>query len=251
MEQRDHILIADDENEIRSLLRLYLENEGYEVSEAADGEEALKKIAGGDIHLCLLDIMMPKIDGFHVLKKLRETSHIPVIIISAKDTDPEKILGLDLGADDYIVKPFNPLEAVARVRTNLRRWHELSRRFDPAGGNSGTAAAPFSEETGERARQPETLKHRDLILDLDACCLYKGGERIDLTSVEFKIMEMFMEYPGKVFTRQQIFERGWGEEYAVADNNIMVCISKLRSKLSGDPSAYIKTIRGLGYRLER
>ena len=116
----DRILIADDESEIRSLLRLYLENAGYAVEEAADGEEAVKLLAGGDFHLCLLDIMMPKMDGFHVLRKVRETSNIPVIIISAKDTDPEKILGLDLGADDYIVKPFNPLETVARVRSNLR-----------------------------------------------------------------------------------------------------------------------------------
>jgi len=257
MEQRDHILIADDENEIRSLLRLYLENEGYEVDAAADGEEALKKIAGGDIHLCLLDIMMPKIDGFHVLKTLRETSNIPVIIVSAKGADPEKILGLDLGADDYIVKPFNPLEAVARVRSNLRRWHELNRRPDADGnaaGGRGAAAGGVSSSYVNlpgAARQPETLTHRDLTLDLDACCLYRGDQRIDLTSVEFKIMEMFMEYPGKVFTRQQIYERGWGEEYAVADNNIMVCISKLRGKLSDDPAAYIKTIRGLGYRLER
>ena len=228
----DRILIADDESEIRSLLRLYLENAGYAVEEAADGEEAVKLLAGGDFHLCLLDIMMPKMDGFHVLRKVRETSNIPVIIISAKDTDPEKILGLDLGADDYIVKPFNPLETVARVRSNLRRYHELH---------------------GEKKRDAKhaVLTHRDLVLDLDECCLYKDGVRIDLTSVEFKILSMFMEHPGKVFTRQQIFERGWGEEYAVADNNIMVCISKLRAKLSEDPSAYIRTIRGLGYRLER
>ena len=228
----DRILIADDESEIRSLLRLYLENAGYAVEEAADGEEAVKLLAGGDFHLCLLDIMMPKMDGFHVLRKVRETSNIPVIIISAKDTDPEKILGLDLGADDYIVKPFNPLETVARVRSNLRRYHELH---------------------GEKKRDAkhDVLTHRDLALDLDECCLYKDGVRIDLTSVEFKILSMFMEHPGKVFTRQQIFERGWGEEYAVADNNIMVCISKLRAKLSENPSAYIRTIRGLGYRLER
>jgi len=188
MEQRDHILIADDENEIRSLLRLYLENEGYEVDEAADGEEALKKIAGGDIHLCLLDIMMPKIDGFHVLKTLRETSNIPVIIVSAKGADPEKILGLDLGADDYIVKPFNPLEAVARVRSNLRRWHELNRRPDADGnaaGGRGAAAGGVSSSYVNlpgAARQPETLTHRDLTLDLDACCLYRGDQRIDLTN---------------------------------------------------------------------
>ena len=227
----DRILIADDENEIRSLLRLYLENAGYAVSEAADGKEAVSALQEGDIDLCLLDIMMPEIDGYHVLRKLRAFSNIPVIIISAKDTDPEKILGLDLGADDYMVKPFSPLEAVARVKTNLRRYHEMKQ--------------------DQKSVQHEIIKHRDLVLDLDACCLYKKEEKIDLTSVEFRILSMFMEHPGKVYTKQQIYERGWGDEYAVADNNIMVCISKLRAKLGDTDGDYIKTIRGLGYRMER
>ena len=227
----DRILIADDEKEIRSLLRLYLENEGYEVEEAADGKEALEKMAGGEISLCLLDIMMPKIDGFHVLRSLRKISDIPVIIISAKDADPEKILGLDLGADDYMVKPFNPLEAAARVRSNLRRFHK----------------------TRQEKEVPEDrcLIHRDLCLDPDECTITRGSEVITLTPVELRIMELFMKHPGKVFTKQQIYEAGWGEEFIVADNNIMVCISKLRSKLDPDPSAYIRTIRGLGYRLEK
>ena len=224
------ILIADDEKEIRSLLRLYLENEGYEVEEAADGGEALEKLAGGDISVCLLAIMMPEVDGFRVLRKLRETSDIPVIMISAKDTDPDKILGLDLGADDYMVKPFSPLEAVARVRRNLKRY-------------KGNAAGGGAEE--------HSVVLRDLRLDTDGCVLYRGDEKIELTSVEFKLMKLFMEHPGKVYTKQQIFECGWGEAYAVADNNIMVCISKLRAKLSDDPGAYIRTIRGLGYRMEK
>ncbi|MBE5997917.1 MAG: response regulator transcription factor [Lachnospiraceae bacterium] len=229
----DRILIADDEPEIRSLLRLYLENEGYEVLEAGDGKEALKIMTGGEISLCLLDIMMPEMDGFHVLQKLREDSQIPVIIISAKDADPEKILGLNLGADDYMVKPFNPLEAVARVKTNLRRYHQIR-------GNANTQPA-----------ENHFLTLRDLKLDLDACLLYRGENAIELTPVEFRIMELFMKHPGKVFTKQQIYECGWGEEFIVADNNIMVCISKLRSKLDDDPAAYIRTIRGLGYRMEK
>ncbi len=227
----DRILIADDEKEIRSLLRLYLENEGYEVEEAADGKEALEIMAGGEISLCLLDIMMPKIDGFHVLRSLRKISDIPVIIISAKDADPEKILGLDLGADDYMVKPFNPLEAAARVRSNLRRFHKTH------------------QEKG--VPEDRCLLHRDLCLDPDECTITRGGEVITLTPVELRIMELFMKHPGKVFTKQQIYEAGWGEEFIVADNNIMVCISKLRAKLDPDPSAYIRTIRGLGYRLEK
>ena len=227
----DRILIADDEKEIRSLLRLYLENEGYEVAEAADGKQALDIMAGGEISLCLLDIMMPEIDGFHVLRELRKTSDIPVIIISAKDTDPEKILGLDLGADDYMVKPFNPLEAVARIRSNLRRFQKAN-----AGGTEHTS---------------QCITHLDLRLDPDECMLYRGEKAISLTPVEFRIMEMFMKHPGKVLTKQQIYECGWGEDFIVADNNIMVCISKLRAKLDPDPSVYIRTIRGLGYRLEK
>lgn len=153
-----------------------------------------------------------------------------MIILSAKDADSEKILGLNLGADDYIAKPFNPLEAVARVNSNIRRYYSLG-------------------ATGETE---QVIKVRDLELDTTACSLKKAGEVIDLTSVEYRIMELFMKHPGKVFTKQQIYEYGWGEEFIVADNNIMVCISKLRSKLEGGESTeYIKTIRGLGYRLEK
>ena len=223
------VLIADDEKEIRELLRLYLENEDCQVVEAADGQQALDYLRRKNIDLCVLDIMMPKMDGYKVLKEMRKSSNIPVIILSAKDTDSEKILGLNLGADDYITKPFNPLEAVARIKSNIRRFYSL-------GTSNGSQRA---------------MQVRDLILDPEGCELRKGGKVIDLTSVEYRIMELFMKNPGKVFTKQQIYECGWGEEYIVADNNIMVCISKLRDKLDEDPSAYIKTIRGLGYRLEK
>lgn len=223
------ILVADDEKEIRELLRLYLENAGYKVVEAADGQQALDVLRSQKIDLCLLDIMMPKMDGYHVLQELRKKSNIPVVIISAKDSDSEKILGLNLGADDYMAKPFNPLEAVARVNSNIRRFYSLG--------------------TGEV--ETEVLKVKDLELDIESCVLTQQGKVIDLTSVEYKIMELFMKHPGKVFTKQQIYEYGWGEEFIVADNNIMVCISKLRDKLAEDPGAYIKTIRGLGYRLEK
>lgn len=226
------ILIADDEKEIRELLRLYLENEKYQVIEAKDGQEAFELLHQNKIDLCVLDIMMPKMDGYHLLRELRKESNIPVIILSAKDADSEKILGLNLGADDYIAKPFNPLEAVARINSNIRRFYTL--------GNGETENQAVS-----------LLKVKDLTLDKDGCVLKKDGEQIELTSVEFRIMELFMEHPGKVFTKQQIYEYGWGEEYIIADNNIMVCISKLRAKLDEDPSAYIKTIRGLGYRLEK
>lgn len=221
------ILVADDDSNIRDLLRLYLENEKYNVIEAEDGMQALEYIRREHIDMCILDIMMPKLDGYYVLKEIRQSSNMPVMILSAKDADTEKILGLNLGADDYMAKPFNPLEAVARVNSNIRRFCSL-------GATSQSSNA--------------TLKVGDLELDREACILKKNGQQIDLTSVEYRIMELFMEHPGKVFTKQQIYEYGWGEEYIIADNNIMVCISKLRTKL-GDGD-YIRTIRGLGYRLD-
>ncbi len=223
------ILIADDEAEIRDLLRLYLEKEGYKILEAVDGLKALEIIESGEVSMLVADIMMPGMDGFRLIKKLRENNRIPVIIISARVADSDKILGLDLGADDYITKPFNPLEVVARVNSNIRRFYKL-------GADSGVKSE---------------VSIGDLVLNMDECVLYKNGETILLTSVEYKIMKLFMENPGKVFTKQQIFEQGWGEDFAVDDNSIMVCISKLRSKLSDNKDEYIKTIRGLGYRLEK
>jgi DNA-binding response OmpR family regulator len=223
------ILIADDEPEIRDLLRLYLENEQYEVIEAENGAEALRLVGAESPDLVMLDIMMPQMDGYQALKHIRETNNIPVIIISAKDGDSEKILGLNLGADDYISKPFNPLEVVARVNSNLRRFYSL----------------------GATAQEKEVISVRDLTLDPESFTLMKNGEVIELTGVEYKIMELLMMHPGKVYTKQQIYEYAWGDEFFVADNNIMVCISKLRAKLSDDTSEYIKTLRGLGYRLEK
>lgn len=233
------ILIADDEPEIRDLLRLYLEKDGYEVIEASNGAEAMSTLQNAfskegsadskGIDLVILDIMMPGIDGYRVLRNIRENNNIPVIMLSAKSADSDKVLGLDLGADDYITKPFGPLEAVARVKSNIRRYYAL-------GAGKPKAA--------------EELRVQDLKLDLQSCLLYQGEREIELTSVEFKIMKLFMENPGRVFTKQQLFEQGWGDDYLVSDNNIMVCISKLRAKLSEDADTYIKTIRGLGYRLE-
>ncbi len=226
------ILVADDEAEIRDVLRLYLEKDGYEVVEAADGMEALEVCKRAKPDLVILDIMMPGIDGYRVLRNVRENSNIPVIMLSAKNSDSDKILGLDLGADDYIVKPFVPLEAVARVNSNIRRFYTLG------------AGIGQSQNGGE-------LVVGALRLDLEACLLYRDNQPIELTSVEFKIMKLFMENPGKVFTKQQLFEQGWEESYMLSDNNVMVCISKLRTKLDHDGREYITTIRGLGYRLEK
>jgi len=222
------VLIADDERDIRSVLSLYMEDAGYEVVEAADGKQALDVLQSQHVDLCLLDIMMPVLDGYHVLKHIRETSDMPVIVISAKGQDPEKILGLNLGADDYMVKPFNPLEAVARVNAIFRRMRGM---------------APQQQAT--------TLRCRDLELDVDACRLTCAGRPVELTPVELRCKALLMQHPGRVFTKQQIYECGWEEEYLAADNSVMVCMSKLRSKLGDDAQTYIKTIRGLGYRLEK
>ena len=229
------ILVADDEAEIRDLLRLYLENSGYDVLEAADGLEALAILEKNDVDLAVLDVMMPGLNGLHVLKKLRETSNIPVLVFSAKDTDADKILGLNLGADDYLTKPFNPLEAVARINSNIRRFYSLG---------AGTG----NERNNAAIRN---LKVKDMELDTDSCVLYRGEEKIELSSVEYRIMHLFMEHPGKVFTKEQIFRAGWNEEFMEDANNVMVCISKLRAKLSDDGGKCIRTVRGLGYRLEK
>lgn len=224
----DRILVADDEKEIRELLRLYLENAGYTVLQAKDGEEALGLLRDEHIDLCLLDIMMPKVDGYEVLQKIRENDPMmPVIFITAKGQDVEKILGLNLGADDYIIKPFNPLEAVARVKSNLRQLHAMQKKDD-------------------------VLTYEDMTLNTTQCTFEKAGVEIPLTVAEQRIMAMLMEHPGRVYTKQQIYDCGWGAGYEASENSVMVSISKLRAKLDpDDPNRYIRTIRGIGYRLEK
>ena len=209
-----------------------LQHEKFQVDWAQTGLQALDLLFRNVYHIALLDLGLPEIDGLEILKHIRkkaDLNRMGIIIISARDQSKDKILGLKLGADDYLAKPFNPLEAVARVNSNIRRFYAL-----------GTAELSSG-----------MLTVRDLELDPEGCVLKKNGEPIELTSVEYRIMELFMKHPGKVFTKQQIYEQGWGDTYVVADNNIMVCISKLRAKLDEDPAAYIRTIRGLGYRLEK
>lgn len=222
------VLIADDEKEIRELLSLYLEKDGYVIRQAENGKEAFDIISSHYIDLAMIDIMMPQLNGYQLMKKIRETSKIPIMIISAKMDDNDKILGLGLGADDYITKPFNPLEVTARVNANLRRFYNFNH----------TAVS-------------KVIQVRNLSLDMEQCVLYKDDKQIQLTSTEFKIIKLFMESPGRVFTKQQIFEIGWGENHIVDDNTIMVCISKMRAKIEDENTVYIKTIRGLGYRLEK
>jgi len=226
------VLIADDETEIVELLQLYLEKD-YTIKTAANGAEALQTIRSTQIDLVILDIMMPVLDGLQLIKQIRVTHHMPVLFLSAKSQDHDKILGLGLGADDYIAKPFNPLEIVARVEALLRRVNH----FD-------AAEIPAAKE--------QNLVLGDLTLDRSQCILFRSGTPVTLTSTEYKIMELLLDQPGRVFTRKKIYEAVWGDYYAHEDSTIMVHISNIREKIERDSRQpeYLKTIRGLGYKIE-
>jgi DNA-binding response OmpR family regulator len=229
---KGRILICDDEKEILEILQLYLEKDGYQILKASDGAEAINILNNEDnIDLSILDIMMPKIDGYKVVKQLRKISNIPVILISAKNQDSDKILGLDLGADDYITKPFNPLEVVARVNAQMRRKNNLNN----------------SEE------KKNVLQIGDIILDSYNVKVVVRGKEIELTSIEYGILKFLMDNAGRILTKNQIFEAVWNEEFLSGDNTIMVHISRLRDKIEVDSRnpKYLKTIRGLGYRFEK
>jgi len=232
------ILIVDDQPEITELLSLYLKKEGFHIIEAHDGMDAFQLIAKEQIDLMLVDIMMPIIDGYQLIKKVRETIQIPIIIISAKQEDQDKIEGLSLGADDFIQKPFNPLEVVARVQALLRRSYN------------------YSLEAKTQLEDHELRKKvvGNLTLDENSFSIIKQEMVIQLTKIEYRILEMLMDYPGRVFTKQQIFERAWNDYYigGEEDNTINVHISKLREKIEENPKkpTYIKTVRGLGYKFE-
>ncbi|MEK4064065.1 MULTISPECIES: response regulator transcription factor [Paenibacillus] len=225
------ILIVDDEREVVDLLKLYIENEGYHVLEAFDGKEALEIVQNHTIHLIVLDIMMPECDGFQVVKELRQSLSVPVILLSARVQDHDKILGLKIGADDYITKPFNPLEVVARIEAQLRRYQYVQ--------TETTAASELVEIGG-------------LVLDKAGCQLYKNGQLTTLTSIEYKLLLHFMENPGRVFTKRQLLDNVW-QQWFGDDNTLLVYISKLRDKIEDEPRkpVYLTTIRGLGYRFEK
>lgn len=227
-----NILVIDDENEIRELLKIYLSNHGYKVSEASNGLDALSILDDNNINLILVDIMMPKLDGIEFVKKLRIYSAIPIIFISAKSEDMDKIFGLQVGADDYIAKPFNPLEVVSRVQSLLRRVEK------------------YSAKTENNLKG--IIEIGDLKLDTERCELYKGEILKKLTSYEYKILFMLMKNPSRVYTKAQIYENVWGKDYLGDENIIMVYISKIREKIEDNPKKpkYLKTIRGLGYRFE-
>lgn len=227
------ILIAEDDNDIVEILRLYLENEGFELIISNDGEDALREFENNDIDVALMDIMMPKMNGYELIKKIRENSNVPIIVMSAKNMDSDKILGLTLGADDYLTKPFNPLEVVARIKSQLRRFYDLN--------------ANNSEDVAKQITVGE------LELDMGNLSLKKNGEPVNLTPTEFKIVSLMMKTPGKIYTKMQIFENVNGDYYESDDNTLMVHISKIREKIENDPKnpIYLKTVRGLGYKIEK
>ncbi|HDX9589378.1 TPA: response regulator transcription factor [Bacillus pseudomycoides] len=222
-----NILIVDDEKEIVELIELYLSQRKFHILKAYDGEQALQILQNDNVDLLIVDIMMPKINGYNLVKEVRKEKNLPIIMISAKNEGYDKILGLDLGADDYIIKPFDPLELVARVQAQLRRHH----RFNV------------------QSKQQTVIQQGDLLLNIESCLLKKNGQDISLTSTEYKLLELFMTNPNRVFTKRQLFEKIWEDAYFGDDNTIMVHISKLRDKIEDNNKnpKYLQTIRGLGY----
>jgi DNA-binding response OmpR family regulator len=227
-----NVLIAEDEKDIRNLLRLQLEQEGYYVFTAKDGIDALDVLQNKVIDLAILDVMMPRLDGFNLLRKIRLTSNIPIIFLTARDNDMDKILGLGIGADDYLVKPFSMAELLARVGAQLRRSLEYSFKNVQA----------FSK-----------IEYGSLCLDKDACCVYKKDVLVELNAKEYLLLKHLMENPERAFTKKQLYKAVWDEDIYCDDNTIMVHISHIRNKIETDPRnpEYVKTIRGIGYKFHK
>lgn len=230
---KENILVVDDDKDIRNMIKIYLKNENYNVFTAVDGGEAINIVDNNKIDLIILDIMMPKISGTEACMKIREKHKMPIIFLTAKTEDQDKITGLTAGGDDYITKPFNPLELVARVKANIRRV----RVFDRIG-----------EEEEENK-----IKIEDLVIDIDNHQVFVDDKEIHLTKTEFDILRLLGENKGKVFSIEKIYNQVWKDEFFVTDNTVTVHIRKLREKLGDDYKnpKYIKTIWGVGYKVEK
>ena len=224
------ILAADDETELTDALELYAERDGIKLIKADNGITALEMFRREKPHLVLLDIMMPGLDGFQVLRKIREESKVPAIMLTARGEDYDKILGLELGADDYITKPYNPLVVMARVKAQLRRNYDY-----------------HEEKTAEK------LTCGDVSLDPAEGTVTKGGSPVELTKTEYLILEYLLKNKGRILTKQQIFAYAWGDEFIADDSTVMVHISNLRAKIEDDPKSpkLLKTVKGLGYKAEK
>ncbi len=227
-----NILVVDDDKEIVNAIEIYLKREGYNIIKAYNGEEALEQISKNEIHLIILDIMMPEKDGIETLEEIRKTKTIPVILLSAKSEDYDKISGLDTGADDYITKPFNPLELIARVKSNIRRYVEF--------GNISKKESKNILKTGQLEVDDETKK------------VTVDGKEIKLTATEYNILKFLLKNKGKVFSISQIYENVWNEESYGAENIIAVHIRHIREKIEINPKEpkYLKVIWGIGYKIE-
>ena len=225
-----HILVCDDEKDIVAALKIYLESDGYCVHTAYSGEEALRVAKTEPVQLALMDIMMPGMDGITAMAKLREFSNIPVILLTAKSEDSDKILGLSVGADDYITKPFNPVEVLARVKSQLRRFLQL----------------------GAAVKAPSELTVGGICLDHDAKRVTLDGEPVALTPTEFDILRLLMQHAGTVFSPREIYRRVWGDSPVGVENAVAVHIRHLRSKIEIDPTEprYLKVVWGKGYKME-
>lgn len=232
--QEINILVIDDEKEIADLVEIYLISEGYTVYKAFDAEEGFATLEARDIKLVLLDIMMPGMDGLTMCKMIRETNNIPIIMISAKSQDIDKIIGLGSGADDYVIKPFNPLELIARVKSQLRRYMKL---------NPSTNSQEVKEEIQIKGLMINRNNHQVMIY----------GEEVKLTPIEFDILFLLASNPGRVFSTDEIFERVWNEKVYEANNTVMVHIRRLRGKLQEDSrnTKIITTVWGVGYKIEK
>ena len=230
-----NILVVDDEQEIADLVEIYLVSDGYKVFKASNAKDGLDILNKEDIHLCLLDIMMPGMNGLEMCKKIRETNNIPIIMLSAKSTDLDKILGLGTGADDYVVKPFNPLELTARVKSQLRRYTQLN-------PNSNVHETVKNE-----------ISIRGLTINKDNHKVTVYDEEVKLTPIEFDILYLLASNPGKVFSTDEIFEKVWNEKVYEANNTVMVHIRRLRGKMKEDErqDKIITTVWGVGYKIEK
>ncbi len=225
-----NILICDDDQDIVNALKIYLSDPNYRLFEAGNGFDALEAVAKNDIHLVLLDIMMPKMDGISAMVKIRERSNVPIILISAKSEDADKVLGLQVGADDYITKPFKPVEVAARVASQLRRYLQL----------------------GSGSIKPDVLTVGAISLDDARKQVTRDGEALSLTPTEYEILKLLMQNPGKVFSPREIYRQIWRENPMTTDNTIAVHIRHIREKIEIDPAEprYLKAIWGHGYKME-
>lgn len=231
-----HILIVEDDKEIRDGVEIYLKNQGYQVWKAANGKEGLEIVAQEEIHLAILDIMMPVMDGVTMLMKLREQNHeFPVIMLSAKSEEVDKIMGLNMGADDYVTKPFTPLELLARVNSHLRRYSKY-----------------LTAVSGEEQEKAHVYTIGGLELNEETVEVTVDGEPVKLTPMEFKIVQLLIKNPGRVFSADEIYERIWNEK-AVNTDTIMVHVRNIREKIEINPRnpKYLKVVWGVGYKIDK